>query len=591
MKKFLFLFSLAVFLFSCNQDEEISQDVPVPPVIVLDSEDGIYVVKIGKEVVIAPAYQNVDYAVYSWKCNGRIISEEPELRYLFAESGSYYITLRVDTRDASAEEEIRVDVRELAPPVISLVTPPLGFKVVAGREYILDPDIQNAEGATYLWTLDGKEVGTEKTYTFKQAELGTYKLTLTATNEDGQSEKTISVDVVDKLPTGIAIPPSLYFAEDHTKYVELGRTLFVRPFVSANAEPAYQWSLDGQVIDGANALIYGFKPAAPGRYTLTFAVTYRNQSAKAVLTRNISVSDVEEASVDIPVVCCPAASKRPFTAGNSVCSNQVYEFVPAPGQFVNETGAAAGFHGENTPEAACVYAQERLDKAQYVSLGGWGGYIVVGFDHSIENKGNYDFSIKGNALDSSNEPGIVWVMQDVNGDGLPNDEWYELKGSEYGKPETVQDYAVTYFRPAGYSNTPWQDNKGNSGVIDRLGSAHPQEFYYPLWIEADAYTLYGTCLKARTRQSPATGIWSNDPFGWGYADNIGDDMPDKGQPNAGALGNYFKISDAVNLDGTPADLPHIDFIKVQTGVNAKAGWLGESSTEVFRFCDENNNNQ
>ena len=38
-------------------------------------------------------------------------------------------------------------------------------------------------------------------------------------------------------------------------------------------------------------------------------------------------------------------------------------------------------------------------------------------------------------------------MQDVNGDGLPNDEWYELKGSEYGKPETIQDYAVTYFRP------------------------------------------------------------------------------------------------------------------------------------------------
>lgn len=26
-------------------------------------------------------------------------------------------------------------------------------------------------------------------------------------------------------------------------------------------------------------------------------------------------------------------------------------------------------------------------------------------------------------------------MQDVNGDGLPNDEWYELKGSEYGNPK------------------------------------------------------------------------------------------------------------------------------------------------------------
>lgn len=41
----------------------------------------------------------------------------------------------------------------------------------------------------------------------------------------------------------------------------------------------------------------------------------------------------------------------------------------------------------------------------------------------------------------------MWVMQDENGDGLPNDTWYEVKGSEYGKAETDQDYAVTYYRP------------------------------------------------------------------------------------------------------------------------------------------------
>lgn len=83
MKKHLLLFSLTIFLFACNKDEEISQDVILPPVIELDSEDGIYVVKIGKEVVIEPTYQNVDYAVYSWKCNGRIISDEPQLKYIF----------------------------------------------------------------------------------------------------------------------------------------------------------------------------------------------------------------------------------------------------------------------------------------------------------------------------------------------------------------------------------------------------------------------------------------------------------------------------------------------------------------------------
>lgn len=590
MKKYLLLFSLAVFLFSCNKDEDISLDVTATPVIELDSEDGIYVVKIGKEVVIDPTYQNVDYAVYSWKYNGRIISDEPFLKYTFDECGSYYITLRVDTRDASAEEEIRIDVNELAPPVISLVIPQTGLKVVAGREYLLAPDIQNAEGATFLWTLNGKEVSTESNYTFKSAELGTYEVTLIATNEDGKSEKTISIEVVDKLPIGIDIPSSLYFTEDNTKYVELGRTLFIRPYVTVNAEASYQWSLDGKKIDGANSLIYGFKPSKVGNYTLTFTVKYDGQDTKVTnLTRNISVFDVDEVSANIQVNCCEASKKRTFVLGNSIFSNKVYEFVPAPGQFVNETNTA-GYNGERTHEAACAYAQKRLDNELYVSLGGWGGYIVVGFDHSIENKGGYDFSIKGNAFDSSNEPGIVWVMQDVNGDGLPNDEWYELKGSEYGKSETIQDYAVTYFRPGPNMDTQWQDNKGNKGAIDRLGNYHPQEFYFPLWIDADSYTLYGTCLKHRTEQSSATGMWSNNPFGWGYADNIGDDMPDKNNPGAAAIGNFFKISDAVNLDGTPANLPHIDFIKVQTGVNVKAGWLGENSTEVFKFCDENNNN-
>ena len=40
-------------------------------------------------------------------------------------------------------------------------------------------------------------------------------------------------------------------------------------------------------------------------------------------------------------------------------------------------------------------------------------------------------------------------------------------------------------------------------------------------------------------------------------------------------------------DFTPIDLQYIDFIKVQTGVNSKAGWLGEVSTEVSGFEDLN----
>ncbi|MFR6381192.1 MAG: hypothetical protein ACLUOS_02440 [Odoribacter splanchnicus] len=44
---------------------------------------------------------------------------------------------------------------------------------------------------------------------------------------------------------------------------------------------------------------------------------------------------------------------------------------------------------------------------------------MVGFDHSVENSGAYDLAIKGNQFPDWSEPGIVWVMQDENGDGEP----------------------------------------------------------------------------------------------------------------------------------------------------------------------------
>ena len=65
------------------------------------------------------------------------------------------------------------------------------------------------------------------------------------------------------------------------------------------------------------------------------------------------------------------------------------------------------------------------------------------FDHTVINvKGKKDFMILGNSFYSdlpeyqekkggSCEPGIVMVSFDTNQNGLPDDEWYELAGSEY----------------------------------------------------------------------------------------------------------------------------------------------------------------
>ena len=152
----------------------------------------------------------------------------------------------------------------------------------------------------------------------------------------------------------------------------------------------------------------------------------------------------------------------------------------------------------------------------------------------------------------------------------------------------MQDYAVTWYRPAAPGQpVMWTDNRGGSGKVDYLPAYHKQDYYYPLWVKEDSYTLRGTRLEARNYDSSGRGVlWINPDYGWGYADNFSEiDMQPGGTTGATAGCNHFRISDAVTFDGKPAQLQYIDFVKVQTGLLAKSGWLGELSTEVMDVID------
>ena len=98
----------------------------------------------------------------------------------------------------------------------------------------------------------------------------------------------------------------------------------------------------------------------------------------------------------------------------------------------------------------------------------------------------------------------------------------------------------------------------------------------------------GRKLKPRTEMI-AENHWTCHPYEWGYADNFSpvDRLTDDDNPTAAITGNHFRISDAVTYDGRPAELKYIDFVKIQTGVQATVGWLGELSTEVCGVSDYN----
>ena len=244
------------------------------------------------------------------------------------------------------------------------------------------------------------------------------------------------------------------------------------------------------------------------------------------------------------------------------------EYRPAPGQFINE-----GFDCQ-TMEEANAYAEERFNKKLYVSLGSFGGYITVKMPKEIKNRKGYDFGILGNPFSGSSEPGIVWVSEDANGNGKADDVWYELKGSD----EPERDYSVTYHRPDAAGDIPWEDSKGESGVIKYLPQYHDQ-MYYPNWIKEDSYTLKGSMLEARTEQEG--GIWKNKDFGKGYADNWGSDMAK--DDNGNYRYNQFDLDDAVDQNGNPVTLERIHFVKVQSAILKNVESIGEVSTEVVGF--------
>ncbi len=297
-----------------------------------------------------------------------------------------------------------------------------------------------------------------------------------------------------------------------------------------------------------------------------------------------------------------ANSMNLWAATHSPYISKVYDYNPAPGQFINELPE---YEAGDTKDDMIRKVEECLvgDEKILVSLGAYGGSVTFGFDHMIVNvPGVYDFTILGNAFyassnpnpnapkeGGSSEPGIVMVSYDANGNGLPDDEWYELAGSEYSSAATIHNYKITYHKPdPNKENDPdtdypfindrsyikWVSNQNTEGYVCR-NTFHAQS-YYPNWISDNTMSFTGTKLANNyTDESGNGSYYVQYSYPWGYADN---------QPNNNERSG-FKIEWAVDKNGNKVHLPGINFVKVYTAVNQYCGWLGETSTEIMGAQD------
>ncbi|MDP3913365.1 MAG: T9SS type A sorting domain-containing protein [Bacteroidota bacterium] len=268
----------------------------------------------------------------------------------------------------------------------------------------------------------------------------------------------------------------------------------------------------------------------------------------------------------------------------------IAEYLPAPGQYTN-----ADFVGTPSAATSLVGTNRGL-----VSLGAFGGSITLRFVSGIkndpENPYGVDFTIFGNPTQTWSEPGIVQVMKDENKNGLPDDTWYEIAGSDHYWSTTISNYEITY-QNSGLNTAAdihWTDNQEKSGVIPE-NSFHRQSYYpnavfFPQ-VSSDRYTLSGTRLKGQIDLSNP-GVVNSFRRAFGYADNTpvisaSEKLPDNPYTIAieGSGGDAIDIDWAVDKDGKHVKLDEIHFVRIYTGMNALAGWLGEISTEVTGIRD------
>ena len=262
-------------------------------------------------------------------------------------------------------------------------------------------------------------------------------------------------------------------------------------------------------------------------------------------------------------------------SGNSPYINQIFDYQYGPGQ--HATLIPASEKGSNFIGEPWGHGKS------FTSLGGWGGYVVAGFDHAVSNTNGPDIAIYTQPSVSS-EPGVVFVMADNNNDGLPNDgAWFEIKGSEYNHPETIHNYQITYYKPSPSGLVTWKDNQGKSGTL--LPEFGAESWWWTGYGDKTSVEFSGVKLPDayfNSSKDPLIELWlpRTGLFRYGYAEcYFNEDY------NGLLKANFLDISSAVDASGSPANLTKINFIKVQSGIFQIAGWLNEISTEISGAAD------
>ncbi len=293
------------------------------------------------------------------------------------------------------------------------------------------------------------------------------------------------------------------------------------------------------------------------------------------------------------------------TAAASPFVSRVIEFRPAPGQFVNNAQFNDPARALGPPVGGGTV---QADLSSLVSLGGFGGFITLAFDHPIPNRPatpanphGLDMIVFGNAVYVGGNPNrrfaecaVIEVAVDANANELADDTWYLIAGSHL--PALTTPTAKVWDADTGDSTYP----PTNPAWIPFWAPPAPSTF------ETQAHAL-PALLTVNVLVNPLGTSATNEGV-WGYADHTptlllgdtdADNVVDDASATAAAFytkpddpmtvglspgsggGDAIDLSRAVNAStGLSVRLSSIDFVRITTGVDGSISQINELSTEI-----------
>ena len=471
---------------------------------------------------------------------------------------------------------------------ISVNRPDEGFKALVNQPFRIEVKSVSDEGVFYEWSLGDSKIADSKNLEYTFTSLGTFTLTLHAS----QGTTTFDYDFEVKVTTDYVLKKEdITIEEPEGGFRAKVDQLFRIEVTSVSDDGvSYLWFEDEEPVAQTKNLEHMFSHGGAIGLKLT-------ASQGDIFFDYYFTVFVEYAPIDPP-----AEGANPYIT-------KVFDYMPAVGQFTNTLPLYEEGDTQETMNQKVLDAIGN-NKRGMITLGGFGGYVTVGFDHTIQNvEGLRDFRVLGNAFyananpnpdapeGGSCEPGVIMVAYDPDNLGPDNVQWYEIQGSAHVDPTKEPwyemakvngndvniyfDYRITYYRPDSEPTSrdewdtyiKWEDNQGNSGY--KMKNQYHSQPYYPLWA-GNTLSFTGTCLPQNAIDESGSGTYFVlYKFRYGYADNEINSYDD----------SSIDISWAVDASGNSVNLPGVDYIKIYTGVNQENGWLGECSTEIMGVED------